>query len=162
MNKLSRTHFSWPALWVILGGVLFRMAGLYRPLLGNFSQYQTGQAMMAKFFVEERFTNLFSPKLNMLVQGEPSLHLIHYPLSSLVAAVMAAIFGGEYSVWGRFQAVVFFALAAFFLFRLVCLLCDEETARGALIFFILCPLTIIYGQSFQSEMISVCSSIIFF
>jgi len=147
---------------VLLAGALFRMGGLFRPLLGNFSIYQTAQAMVAKFFVEENFASLLYPKLNLLVRGEPSLLLLYYPLSSLVTAVLVAVFGGEYGVWGRLQAVFFFIAAAFVLYRLVVRLLGERMAFGALVFFVLCPLTIIYGQSFQSEMAVVFFTVLFF
>lgn len=149
-------------LGIILASSLFRALGLFRPLLGNFAIYQTAQAMIAKFFVEDHFTTLLYPKLNLLADGQPSLMLLYYPVCSLVTALLAACFGGEYGVWGRFQAIVFFALSAWLLFRFVRRLESERMAFGALIFFVLCPLTIIYGQSFQSEMAVVFFTLLFF
>lgn len=148
---------------VIVANIALRMVGLTRPLLGNFSQYQAGQAMMAKFFVENHFTTLLYPQLNMTINGQaPSLFLVYYPVSSLVSALFFYCFGGSLIVWGRLQAVLFFVASAVCLYRLTKQLWDERVAMAGLVAFCLSPLTIIYGQSFQNEMATVFFTLFFF
>lgn len=144
---------------VILSGVFLRMLGIHRPLLGHFSMYQTANAMMANFFIENHFTTLFMPQVNVLAGGKPGLLLLAYPVNALIAASMKAILGGTIDFWGRLQAVFFFAIAAFYLYRLIERWLDSSSALISLFIFSLSPLTIIYGQSFQNEMATVFFSI---
>lgn len=150
-----------PALFILFN-VLLRLAGISRPLLGNFAVYQIAQAMMATFFMQENFTTLLYPKVNFVINDKPSLMILYYPLSSLIAAVSASLTGGHLDLWGRLQAVIFFGLAAFYLYRLVHALMGRESAFWSLVFFCFSPLTIIYGQSFQNEMAAVFFSVFFF
>ncbi|MDP3920130.1 MAG: glycosyltransferase family 39 protein [Candidatus Omnitrophota bacterium] len=156
--KLSRFL---PGL-IISASVGIRLAGITRPLLGNFAVYGSAQAMIARFFLEGPFSSLLYPRINVLVNGEPSLILLYYPISSLIAAAMHTLFGGSLDVWGRLQAVVFFGLAAAFLYRLIRKVADEKMAVAGLTAFCLFPLTIIYGQSFQNEMATIFFSVGFF
>lgn len=146
---------------IILGNMLLRMMGIFRPLLGNFAVYQTAQAMMAKFFVESHFSTLFYPQLNVLVTGKPGLMLLYYPVSSLIAAIFYRFLGLTLDFWGRFQAILFFGASTIYLYQLVRRLTDKKMGLGSLVAFSLCPLTIIYGQSFQNEMATVFFSLVF-
>ncbi len=137
----------------ILFGVLLRLAGIHRPLLGNFAAYQTGQAMMAKFFVHDHFLSIFYPQVNVLAGGKPGVALLYYPVSSLVAAIFYALFDHSLDFWGRLQSVIFFAAACIYLYRLIRdWTKNEKIATASVIAFSLSPLTVIYGQSFQNEM----------
>lgn len=147
---------------VILSGLLLRALGLTRPLLGNFGDYQAGQAMVSKFLLENHFSTWLYPQVNVLVGGSPSLVLLFFPVCSLIAAFLFSLFGGSLDFWGRLQALVFFGAASIYLFRLVARFFEEKTALAALIAFSFSPLTIIYGQSFQNEMATVFFSLVFF
>ena len=156
----KRSHFF---VWVIiLASVALRLAGITRPLLGNFGDYQASQGMVAQFFVNHHFTTLLYPQTHVLVGGEPSLVLQFYPVASLIAALLFSVFKGSLDFWGRLQAVVFFALSAYFLYRLVAKRLGEKIALATLVAFSLCPLTIIYGQSFMNEMATVFFTVLFF
>ncbi len=147
---------------VLLLSVALRMLGIFRPLLGNFAVYQTAYAMIARFFVEGNFKTIFYPQVNILVNGKPSLHLLYYPISALIAALGSRFLGGTLDFWGRFQSVLFYAGAAFYLYRFVKIFLDARIALAALIAFAIAPLTIIYGQSFQHEMATVFFTAAFF
>jgi len=148
--------------WAVLcWSVLLRSLGLNRPLLGHFSMYQTVNAMMARFFMESNFANLFYPQVNVLINGKPGLLLLAYPLNALIAALLNTFLGGSLDFWGRFQAVLFFAGAAIYLYKLCAQLLDKRLALASMIVFSLSPLTIIYGQSFQNEMLTLFFSVTF-
>jgi len=149
------------ALAIVGCGIALRCAGLFRPLLGNFGAYQSAQAMMADFFLRDHFSTWLLPKVNMLVQGEPGKVLLYYPVSSLISAAMGALTGGHLAFWGRLQAVVFFGLAAWWLYRLMRHLFEERTALAALAAFSMSPLTIVYGQSFQNDMAAAFFALLF-
>lgn len=139
-------------VWVFVGlNVLLRASGIHRPLLGNFSAYQTGQAMMAQFFSKD-FCSIFYPQVYVLAGGKPGLTLLYYPVSALIASIPYSIFGQGLAMWGRLQAVLFFFLSCVYLYRLVRNWINEELAALSVITFCLSPLTLIHGQSFQNEM----------
>lgn len=146
----------------ILVSMALRLAGITRPFLGNFGDYQASQGMVAQFFIENHFTTLLYPQTHVLVGGEPSLVLLFYPLASLIAGILFSCFGGTLDFWGRFQAVLFFALSAYFLYRLIAKRLGERIALFSLAAFSLSPLTIIYGQSFMNEMAAVFFTVLFF
>ncbi len=142
-------------VWIFVGlGVLLRAAGLHRPLLGNFSAYQTGQAMMAQFFAKD-FSSIFYPQVYILAGGKPGVTLLYYPVSALIASFLYRVFGHGLDVWGRLQAVLFFLASCIYLYRLLRRWLNQELALISVVAFSLSPLTIIYGQSFQNEMATV-------
>jgi len=146
---------------VIVSGMLFRAIGIFRPLLGNFAVHQTAHAMMSRFFIENHYASILYPQVNVLSAGKPALHLLAYPISSLLASILFTCFGGSLDFWGRFQSVLFFGGASFYLYRLVRAMFDERVAFVSLVAFSLSPLTIIYGQSFQNEIGTVFFSLLF-
>ncbi len=117
--------------------------------------YQTANAMMARGFIENHFRDLFHPQVYVLVNGRPGLLLLAYPVCALIAAVFQVTLGGGLDFWGRMQAVLFFMGSCIFIFQLVSYLVDRKIAFASLIAFTLFPLTLIYGQSFQNEMLTV-------
>ncbi len=142
-------------VWIFVGlGVLLRLAGIHRPLLGNFSAYQTGQAMMAQFFSKD-FSSMFYPQVFVLANGKPGVTLLYYPVSALIASFPYRIFGQSLDLWGRLQAVLFFSASCIYLYRLLRRWLNEELALISVVAFSLSPLSIIYGQSFQNEMATV-------
>ena len=147
---------------ILIAGVCLHLPGIQRPLLGNFAIYQTAQAMIARFFLEDHFTSVLYPRVNVLVNGEPSLLLLYYPVASLLAAGLKFILGGPLDVWGRIQAVLFFAASGAYLYGFVSKQGSPRLGILSLAAFCLCPLTLIYGQSFQNEMATVFFSLGFF
>ena len=80
---------------IIIFNALLRLIGVCRPLAGNFSQYQTGQGMMAHFFLLEGWQGWLYPKLYVLCNGKPGLVLLYYPVASATAAIFQKVFGGN-------------------------------------------------------------------
>lgn len=159
---ISEKKYSQLVLLLIFAGVLLRSAGLSRPLLGNFAIYQTAQAMIANFFIEQNFSNWLYPQVNVIAEGKPGLILLYYPVSSLLVAFAHALTRISVDLLGRAHAVLFFALAAIYVVKLVERLLSRKEALGALAVFCFLPLSVIYGQSFQNEMLTVFFSVFFF
>lgn len=147
---------------VILASVMLRLSGIFRPLLGNFSFYQTAHSMIARFFLENGFTTLLYPEINILISGKPGLHLLAYPVSSLIAAVFYYFFGGSLDFWGRFQAVFFFAASSACWYFFIRKLAGRWLATASVLALSLSPLSIIYGQSFQNEFATLFFTVLFF
>lgn len=147
---------------VLILSMAFRMLSITRPLLGNFAVYQTAYAMIARFFAEGHFQTIFYPQVNILVNGKPSLHLLYYPVSALIAALGSTFLGGTLDFWGRFQSVLFYGAAQFYLYRLVKTFLNPRAALASLVVFAIAPVSIIYGQSFQHEMATVFFTAAFF
>jgi len=140
---------------VLVFSALVRSLAITKPLLGNFSSYQTVWAMMARFMEREGFRDLLNVKVNVLVNGQPGLHLLSYPLASLVAALLHAIGGGSLDFWGRFQAVLFSVSSIPFFYLLMKHLWGERIARVSTFVFAFSPINVIYGQSFMNEACSI-------
>lgn len=147
---------------LIFVSVIVRILGIQRPLLGNFAIYQTAQAMIAKSFLESHFSNWLYPQINVLAAGKPGLILLYYPISSLLVALSRQLTHLPIDILGRLQAVVFFATSAIYLYRLVSELLGEKEAWWATAVYSFLPLAVIYGQSFQNEMATVCFTAMFF
>ncbi len=136
---------------VLVFSALIRSLAITKPLLGNFSSYQTVWAMMARFMEREGFRDLLNVKVNILVNGQPGLHLLSYPLASLVAALLHRLGGGSLDFWGRFQAVLFSVSSIPFFYGLVKRLWGERIARVSTFVYAFSPVNVIYGQSFMNE-----------
>ncbi len=130
---------------------MVRMVAITKPLLGNFSSYQTVWAMMARFMEQEGFRDLLNVKVNVLVNGQPGLHLLSYPLASLVAAILHTLGGGSLDFWGRFQAILFSVSSIPFFYHLVRRLGGDSVAKVSTFVYAFSPLNVIYGQSFMNE-----------
>ncbi len=155
------SRFSKTAFFILLGAAALRCIGLDRPLLGNFAVYQTAQAMISRFFIENHFSTWLYPQVNVLSNGKPGLLLLYYPVASFLAAVLHQITHLPLEILGRLQAIVFFLLASTYLYKLVKKTNDSRTAFFSLLIFAILPLTIIYGRSFQNEMATIFFSLFF-
>lgn len=135
---------------LILAGAV-RCLGLYQPYLGNFHSYQLISASMTRFFVREHFSDLLNPKLDILVNGAPGLHLHYYPVASLVAALPIAVFGGPPELWGRLQAILFSLATVLLIYALGARMRDRTFGLLACAVYAFSPISVIYGQSFMNE-----------
>lgn len=142
--------------------IILRMLGIGRPLLGNFAIYQTAQAMIAKSFLESNFANWLHPHINVLAAGKPGLILLYYPISSLVVAIGHQLTHLPIDILGRLQAVIFFMISLIYLYQLVFELLGKNEAWWTAAIYSFLPLTVIYGQSFQNEMATICFTAMFF
>ncbi len=126
-----------------------------RPFLGHYASYQgTVMASMARNMLQENFSELLFPKTDVVIGGKRALHLNQYPFPSLIAALGVKLFGGTFEFWGRFQAIVFNLLSALCLILIAQVLFNERVAFVSTAIFLLSPYTLIYGQAFMSESMS--------
>lgn len=136
---------------VILLGLVIRGFGIARPLLGNFSSRATANAMIAKNFLTSGY-DFFHPRINIIINGKPAIDLIDFPFLSYLVAFLYKFFGFSIDFWGRITAVFFSGASMVLLYLLVKKFFDKKHAFFSLLFFILSPLSIVIGQSFQSDM----------
>lgn len=135
--------------------ITIQLLAINRPYGGHFGQYQGNvMAVMAENMLEENFAEWYLPKTNLIIGQKRSLHLNQYPFPSLIVALMVKVSDVSFEVAGRLQAMFF----NFFSGLLVFLLCQKLISReggvfGAFLYF-WSPYTIIYGQAFMSEPMS--------
>jgi len=146
---LNRLNLS--LITFIAANIVLRSLGLARPLLGNFDSYQTGQAMMSVFFAQDFFGSLWFPKTYVLVNGEPSVVLLYYPVASLVVGFLHFLTNVSIDILGRAQAVVCHALTLVVLYRWLVNRLSVKQTWIILWAYSLFPISVIYGQSFQNE-----------
>ena len=104
------------AIVIIIAGVIVRLIGVVRPILGNFATKGIAYAMIAKNFVTDPGTVLY-PTFNILINGKPSLHMTEWPFYAYVVGVIQKILPwGNVDITGRAVSVAFFAISAWFLF----------------------------------------------
>ena len=132
-----------------------QLPAIQRPFLGHYASYQaTVMASISRNMIRENFSEFLLPQTDSIIGGKRSLHLNQYPFPSLVAALGVKGFGGTLEFWGRFQAIVCNLLSILLLGVIVRKLFDEKTAWISASIFALSPMTLIYGQAFMSESMS--------
>ena len=132
-----------------------QLRAINRPFLGHYASYQaTVMASISRNMLRENFSELLLPKTDSIIGGKRSLHLNQYPFPSLVAALGLKLFGGSFEFWGRFQAIVCNAVSIILLGLIAQKLFHERTAWIAATVYALSPFTLIYGQTFMSESMS--------
>ncbi|MCK9555501.1 glycosyltransferase family 39 protein [bacterium] len=147
---MKRNHYL--ILAAILFGALFaRIGPVNKPLLGNFSSYQTATAMMARFIANEGLPAVAQPKTNLLINGKPAIHMLYIPGAAATAGYLWKIFGFSLDFWGRFQASFFTMLSSLLIYLIVRRHSDEATGLMSCFFFNAFPLSFVYGQSFMNE-----------
>ncbi len=148
--------------WWFTGIVLFiaLMVRLYNfdtPLLDIHSFRQTQTASVARNFYNMGINPLTS-KLDVFGVGKEENLLLEFPFYQTIVAVLYKIFyPGE--IWGRIVSIFFGFLGAFYLFRLVHLLVDRNTALWSCFFFLFAPLNIYYHRAFMMDTAVVCFGI---
>jgi len=144
-------------LWVLLGlTAAVRLAGMNRPLSGNFATKNVVYAMIARNWIEGR-AGILDPTLDCLKGGRRSLHMLEFPVSAYLTAGLWRMFGGSLDVWGRATSVAFSVASVTLLFLLVRRWHGTTTAIGAGFVLALSPVSVIYGQAFMLE-----ASLVFF
>lgn len=145
-------------LFFVLSVVLIvQLISIRRPFFGHYATYQgTVMASIARNMMRENFSEILLPKTDILIAGKKSLHLNQYPFPSLIAALGAKFLGGPLEFWGRFQAILFNLSAIFLLGMIAFHLGKKDLVMPSMVLFSLSPYTLIYGQSFMSEPLSLC------
>ena len=135
---------------VLLLTFAIRIPGLSRPLLGNFSTRAVVSGMIARNLVHGEASLLY-PRLDVIVNGQASYHLMECPVSVYLTSAIWKCLGGNIDIWGRVTSIAWSTLAVFLIFQLVTIWHDEWSGLGAAFVMSLSPVGIIYGQSFQLE-----------
>ena len=151
------------AVLIFLAGVIVRLPGLFRPLLGNFATKSAGYAMIARNFCLDPST-FFNPTLNIIINGQKSFHMTEWPFFSYLAGAVYKImpFIGL-DATGRALNVFLFSFSGLFVYYFVKSLWSAERGLAAFFIYLFFPLGIVYGQSFQLEpAIALCISVTFF
>lgn len=139
-------------IFLVILTTSLRCISLGDPYLGNFASYQCYSASIARHYVRENFSDIFNPKIDILVNGKPGLHMQYFPISSLVAALGQKFIGGSLEVWGRLQAILFSSLALLCIYGIARRLFTESIALTSALLWSVLPVSVIYGQSFMPEM----------
>jgi len=152
----SARHF--PAVfWVLLAvTAAVRLAGIARPLLGDFATKNVVYAMIARNWARGN-APIWLPTLDLLRDGDRGLHLVEYPVSACLTAGLWRLLGGSLDVWGRATAVAFSTAAVALMFLYVRRRHGPGAATAAAFALALSPVSIVYGQSFMLE-----ASVVFF
>ncbi len=140
---------------ILFGSFLLKLPALPLPLTGYFGSYQAMNAMMAEMMAWDLPSSLFMPRSFIVIQGEPSLHLLHYPFGSLIAFTLKNLFQGHLDLWGHFQAALSVFFAAWLLYLIVKQLFDSTTALLTCFVFSFSPMILTMGVSFQNEAVAV-------
>lgn len=129
-----------------------QLPGILRPFGGHFASYQSSvMAAISRNMVDERFSDLLTPKMDLLVGDQKAWHLNQYPFPSLVVAVSKKIFGGSYEMWGRLQALLCNLISILLCGLLAARLLGSRQGWIAAYLYGLSPFSLIYGQAFMSE-----------
>lgn len=130
--------------------VLIRVAGLGRPLVGNFATRSAVHAMIARNWARGD-APLWQPTLDRLAAGRPALHLTEWPVSAYLAGGLWRLAGGSLDAWGRGVSIAWSTLAVAVLHRLLLRHCGSAAALSGAAVFALSPVSVVYGQSFMLE-----------
>ncbi len=153
MNKNQKTSIF--LVLIIATAALVRLPLLLnKPILGNFSSYQVVLASISHFILTEGFQGILCPKYHILLNGTPSLHMLNFPIISVLAAAAVKIGGGTIHGWGYFISTGFTLLSCLLLFFIIRRHFDERIALLTCTLFVFSPLTLVFGSRFFNEPIA--------
>ncbi len=141
---------AWALAAVVVLTLLVRIPGVRRPFLGPFATKSIVHAMIARNWARHQ-APWHLPTLDVLVGEQKGLHLLEYPIFTLLVAWGRVAVGGSWELWGRGSTVLWAALAGGFLYLGVRQRWGAEAAWGAGLAWAAAPVGIIYGQSFMVE-----------
>lgn len=133
-------------------GILFHVAGINQPFLGNFAQHQTDYATVVQRW-QETTINPALPVMRFIGRGQNRIFLGDFPLNVTAAAVLVKFTPVSIEMAGRGLSVLFFLLSLLPFYQIALyVLKNKSTAVWAFFFYLFSPLTIVYGQAFLLEM----------
>ncbi|HRK62380.1 MAG TPA: hypothetical protein PLY88_07535 [Candidatus Omnitrophota bacterium] len=131
-------------------------------MFGYFGSYQAVNAMMAEMMGSFQRGHFFEPRTFVLVDGQPALHLLHYPFSSLFARV-GQIAVNVSSHWipliGKLQAVAFYNLSLVMFYRVSRLFYSSKSSVFTVVMMGLSPMFLIEATAFRNESFALLTSI---
>ncbi|MBI3316934.1 MAG: glycosyltransferase family 39 protein [Candidatus Omnitrophica bacterium] len=146
--------------WLLIAfSIILKIPVLGLPFTGHFASYQSLNAMMASMIGEApaEIPGWIFPQTFLLQEGRAGLHLLYYPFASLSAWLGNSVTGWGLDFWGRFQALLYMSLAAYFLWNTLRRTRGERIAVLSATVFLFSPMGLIYGTSFQNEAFAVCT-----
>lgn len=145
LRKLSdRTIF----LYILLAGFLIRLYNLTSPLYDKHTWRQTDTAEIARNFYLNGM-KLFYPQVGW--GGPVGYCETEFPLFNYLVAGLYHLAGGPHDWLGRFLSVVFWAIAATFLWSFARRHFTREAALFAVLAYAFLPLGIFFSRTFQPE-----------
>ena len=143
-------------LLILISAFIVKIPVLTAPIIGYFGSYQAVNAQMAEMMLQSSgFADFMIPKLAMLVEGKPGLHLLYYPFGSFFAFLAQSLAGGEIDFWGRFQAAFFMLGNGYLVYTIAKHYYAERTALLACFLFSFFPMNLLMGINFQNESVAI-------
>jgi hypothetical protein len=119
--------------------------------LGNFATKAICYAMIGKNFIENPATFL-KPTLDILVNANPSLHIVEWPWSAYVVGLVQKVFPGGFEFWGRASSFLLLPVFYGFFYSFLRISGLEKKQAEQISFFAaFFPSTILYFWSFQVD-----------
>jgi hypothetical protein len=148
-NSLSRYTQFFLFVWVVLAGLL--IAQPHRPFLGNFSTKAVCYSMIGNHFIKNP-SDILKPMVDIIVNGNASLHIVELPWPSYVTALFQMIAPIGFEFWGRALSLCLLPLFYFLLVKyFLAMGLPAISSDRAAFFASLSPGVLIYYQSFQME-----------
>lgn len=136
-------------IWaIILLGVILRCFQITAPLLGIAAWRETQTAMITRNLVQDGF-DVLHPRIDWFGNNIAYLAL-EFPLYNAIVGFLYALLG-EHEIFGRLVSILFSAGSMILFYKIARLLFDEKIALYSLVFYILCPLSIFYSQTYMPE-----------
>jgi len=135
--------------WIVIAvGVLIRCYNVSAPLLDLASWRETQTAMITRNLVKDGL-DLLHPRVDWFGNNTAYLAL-EFPLYNGVIAIFYVVFG-EQEIFGRILSILFSAGGMVLFYKLARLFFQEKVALYSLLFYMLCPLSIFYSQTYMPE-----------
>jgi hypothetical protein len=162
----NASHNSWQykdlKKWWFVGviiciALMLRLYHVTYPLLDTHNFRQTQTASVVRNYYKSGINPLTS-KLDVFGVGKEENLILEFPFYQTLVALLYKIFYPS-EIWGRLMSIFFGFLGAFYLFKLIYLLVDRNSALWSSFFFLFAPLNIYYHRAFMIDTTVVCLSI---
>ena len=145
-----------PILFLLALALSVRLYNVNSPIIGTHSWRQSDTAAMARNFHTNGY-NFMYPQIDW--GGLPGYCETEFPIYSFIVALLYKIFGAH-DFLGRLFSIICFLIAIYFLYKLILIYFNKNTAFWACLVYSVLPLNIYYSRTFQPEsMLLMCSVI---
>jgi len=150
MRKEILVNGVWISIFAV--AVILHILGINQPFLGNFAQHQTDYATIVQRWLHEASWSPFVPMMRFIGGGENRIFLGDIPLNISIVTVICQATGWSIEIVSRGLSAVFFFLSLYPFYRLVQMIFKDRTiVLWSMFFYMISPLTLIYGQIFLLE-----------
>jgi len=152
-NQFSR-EWVWATLFLL--GACIHVVGIGMPFLGHFAQHQADYATVVQRWLETGLDPL-KPAMRFLARGTNRYFYGDLPLNMVLTTWLVQWTGWSISFAGRLLVVIYYFLSVLGFWKLLKLLEINAFVRSwALYYYLLSPLTLIYGQAYLLEIPALC------